>query len=71
MNLDGACRGSIVFYEGKKYVITGKDYIGSYLAVEVVNADELLIAGRFVFNPNGEVDLCFPGEVFPVPKFIK
>jgi hypothetical protein len=72
VNLDGCCRGSLIRYEGKAWIVTGEWFlhgrrsssVRGYRAVQMLPNDELLVGQGMTFMVDVEVDLCFPGPVF-------
>ncbi len=77
MRLDGVCRGSIIFHEGRKFVVTGEGRdkrsrsLVYWVTAELLGEGTVRLGGDQLFFPDNEVDLCFPGDVYALPDHIR
>lgn len=77
---DTVCRGSLVLYQGEWYVLIRRvgptsnhnrlEHLRQWWAFAVKNIDEGFYNEYQIFYMNTEVEMFFPGEAYPVPKYI-
>lgn len=79
---EGVCRGSLIIHQGETYVVVGAakcrynrpgkrdEYRPGWVILAVESAEAGLITSRQTINITQEVEMVFPGAVYPLNEYI-